>query len=267
MHLSPRSIGGRNHFETVGDGTTIIWNHGFFMDRSMFDSVIAQLPGVRHVIWDQRGHGVVDADEPFTYWDSANDAVAILDHLGVESAIFAGWSQGSFIALRAALQAPDRVAGLLLLSASGTPEHSEMADQYRLLADRWLGSRDVADVAEFVADLIIGSETAAHHWKPRWLEYRPKFRRATVDCLLDRDDLTARLHEISCPTVVLHGTTDRAVDITSGVQLAEAIAGSIFIRVDEAPHGLPFAAPDNVASAARLVLDAVSESRGGAVAS
>ena len=56
---------------------------------------------------DERGFGGTRAPGPFTYWDSANDALALLDHLGIESAVFTGMSQGGFLSMRAALTTPE----------------------------------------------------------------------------------------------------------------------------------------------------------------
>ena len=95
--------------DSGGEGPAIIFNHGFLMDGSMFDH---QVSGLRHefrcVTWDERGHGDTRADAPFTYWDSADDALALLEHLGIAQAVFAGMSQGGFISLRAALRAGRR---------------------------------------------------------------------------------------------------------------------------------------------------------------
>ena len=106
-------INGQRIFYTDsgGDGPAVIFSHGFLMDHSMFDPQVAALaPEFRVITWDARGFGATEFDEkPFTYWDSAGDALALCDHLGIDRAVFAGMSQGGFLSLRAALLAPDRV--------------------------------------------------------------------------------------------------------------------------------------------------------------
>jgi len=47
--------------------------------------------------------------QPFTYWDSAQDCLGLLDHLGIDRAVVGGMSQGGFLSLPAALVAPQRV--------------------------------------------------------------------------------------------------------------------------------------------------------------
>src|SRR5271169_2715743 len=70
----------------------------------------------RCIAWDMRLHGSSEDDGlPFTYWEAARDALAILDWTQVSQAILVGHSQGGFTALRANLLTPDRVAGLVLV--------------------------------------------------------------------------------------------------------------------------------------------------------
>ena len=102
----------RLHFEdTGGSGPPVVLSHGFLMDHEMFAPQVEALRTAYRVItWDERGFGLTEYDgEPFTYWDSAADCLGLLTHLGIESAVLGGMSQGGFLSLRAALTAPDRV--------------------------------------------------------------------------------------------------------------------------------------------------------------
>jgi 3-oxoadipate enol-lactonase len=104
--MSQAMINGQHlYFEdSGGDGLPVLFSHGFLMDHSMFDPQVAALRSeFRCITWDERGHGASSVDGPFTYWDSARDALALLDHLGIDSAVFVGMSQGGFLSMRAAL--------------------------------------------------------------------------------------------------------------------------------------------------------------------
>ena len=70
--------------DTGGDGPAIVLAHGFLMDRSMFEPQIEAFAGEQRLItWDQRGFGQTEFDsQPFTYWDSADDCLAVLDGYG-----------------------------------------------------------------------------------------------------------------------------------------------------------------------------------------
>ena len=75
--------------DSGGQGQAVVLSHGFLMDQTMFGpQVTALTPRYRVVTWDQRGHGGTRATGEFTYWDSAADVLALLDHLGVEQAVW-----------------------------------------------------------------------------------------------------------------------------------------------------------------------------------
>src|SRR5277367_5236890 len=96
--------------DTGGQGAVLLFAHGNQMDYSMWSSVIDLLTDdFRCIAWDMRLHGSSEDDGlPFTYWEAARDALAILDWTQVSHAILVGHSQGGFTALRAELLAPDR---------------------------------------------------------------------------------------------------------------------------------------------------------------
>jgi len=83
--------------DSGGDGPPVMLSHGFLMDREMFaPQVEAVSPEFRVITWDQRGSGETGFDgEPFTYWDSAEDCLGLLDHLGIHEAVLGGMSQGA----------------------------------------------------------------------------------------------------------------------------------------------------------------------------
>ncbi len=131
--------------DTGGDGPVAVLSHGVLMDQSMFaPQVKALVPEFRVITWDQRGHGWdqsgrggTPAQGPFSYWDSARDLLALLDHLGVQRAVLGGMSQGGFVSLRAALLAPDRVHGLILIDTQAGQEDPAVAPAYEQMHEVW----------------------------------------------------------------------------------------------------------------------------------
>src|SRR2546430_14206886 len=95
--------GQRIHYEDSGGaGLALGLSPGFLQDSSMVDAQARQLrPRHRVITWDQRGHGSTGStSESITYWDSADDLAAPLDHLGVKRAVVGGRSPGGFIPRR-----------------------------------------------------------------------------------------------------------------------------------------------------------------------
>jgi pimeloyl-ACP methyl ester carboxylesterase len=212
--------------DSGGDGPAIIFSHGFLMDGSMFDAQVEGLKGeFRCVAWDERGHGETPALAPFTYWDSADDALALLTHLGIESAVFAGMSQGGFISLRAALRAPERVRALVLIDTQSGLEDPEALPLYQALHDEWVANGPAA-VQEMVASLIFGEGIDIDPWYAKWGAMDPSAFTIPFDTLVGRDEITDRLGEITQPTLIFHGTADAAIPMWRAEQLRDGIAGT-----------------------------------------
>jgi len=92
--------------DTAGTGPVVVFSHGNLMNSQMWAPQVEALRGeFRCVVWDERLHGrTKDDGDLYTYWDSADDLLGLLDHLGVEQATLVGHSQGGFLSLRAALR-------------------------------------------------------------------------------------------------------------------------------------------------------------------
>ena len=221
-----------NYVDSGGDGPAIIWSHGFLMDHTMFDAQVAALAGdYRCVAWDERGFGKTPATAPFTYWDSADDAVALLDHLGIEQAVFAGMSQGGFLSLRAALAHPDRVRGLVLIDTQAGTEAEEVVPQYQGMIGHWLGDDPLGEVGELVAGLILGKPDLAATWIPIWESRRYEMGEHPGNCLLGRDDITDRLGEIDCPALIVHGDADAAIPLEKAEAMQAGLGGDALMVV------------------------------------
>jgi pimeloyl-ACP methyl ester carboxylesterase len=242
--------GQRIRFEdTGGDGPTVVLSHGFLMDREMFDHQVEALaPEFRVVTWDQRGFGETDYDgEPFSYWDSARDCLGLLDHLGIDEAVLGGMSQGGFLSMRAALLAPDRVRALVLIDTQSGTEDPERLPAYRQMQRTWLEAGPVDELTQAIANLIIGDPELNEVWIARWRELPRERIRGPGDCLLDRDDITDRVDEITCPAIVFHGTADASIEIELGQQLCERLPDCRgLVRIEGGPHASNMTHPDQV---------------------
>jgi len=235
--------------DTGGDGPPVVLSHGFLMDREMFAAQVEVLaPEFRVISWDERGFGETQFDgQPFTYWDSAQDCLGLLDHLGIERAVLGGMSQGGFLSLRAALLAPDRVSALVLIDTQSGVEDPERLPGYRQMQRPWLEAGPVDELAETIANLIIGDPVLNELWIGKWRELPRDSMRAPGDCLLDRDDITDRVGEISCPAIVFHGTADQSIELERAEDLCRRLPDCKgLVRIEGAPHASNLTHPDEV---------------------
>src|SRR3954471_3086232 len=112
---------------TAGEGHPVVLLHGLSATHRyvVMGSSHLQRRGHRVVAYDARGHGASDrAPDPaaYRYEDLIGDLLAVLDEQGVERAVLAGASMGAHTALKAAIEHPDRVAGLVVVTPAYEPE-------------------------------------------------------------------------------------------------------------------------------------------------
>lgn len=101
----------------IGSGTPFVFQHGLGGDcKKMFD-LLEPLDGFRVVSFDARYHGVtrpLGPEDKIGFVHSANDLLALLDHLRIEKAVIGGISMGAGIALTFAARHPERTLALIL---------------------------------------------------------------------------------------------------------------------------------------------------------
>ena len=243
------SINGQDiYFEdSGGSGAPVIFSHGFLMDHEMFAPQVEALSGeFRCITWDERGFGRTPAHQPFTFYDSATDCLAILDHLGIQQATLAGMSQGGFLSLRAALLAPERVKALVLIDTQAGLEDPAALEGYAGLRDEWVANGP-ANVQDVVAGLILGSGVDTASWFEKWAALPRDGFLLTFQCLAERDDITSRLGEIACPAIIFHGDQDQAIEMSRAEALRDGLSGcQDFVVVKGAAHAGNLSHPEQV---------------------
>ncbi len=234
--------------DSGGDGPALIFSHGFLMDRTMFDAQVEAFgTDYRCVRWDERGFGETPANGSFTYWDSADDAIALMDHLGIDSAVLLGMSQGGFLSLRAALRYPDRVKAIVLIDSGVHVDPPEVLEGYGQLMSHWMSDEPLGEVGETIAGLIINEPELSKQWIDIW-ESRDRYSlKYPAETLLTRDDITDRVAEIKCPVLMVHGEEDQAIPIETAEVLSELIPDCRgLVRVPGAAHAANMTHPSIV---------------------
>jgi pimeloyl-ACP methyl ester carboxylesterase len=122
--------------EEAGEGTPVVLLHGLTATRRyvVMGSRALERSGHRVVAYDARGHGASGpAPDPdaYDYDDLVEDLRAVLDDRGIDRAVLAGASMGAHTAVRLALDAPERVAGLVIATPAFDPEEDREASLER----------------------------------------------------------------------------------------------------------------------------------------
>jgi pimeloyl-ACP methyl ester carboxylesterase len=181
--------------------------------------------------------------------DMANDAVAVLDAMGVDKAHVMGCSMGGMIVQRLALDHTDRVLSLTsVMSRTGEPGYGESSEEaLAFLLAPAAPSRTA----------YIDRQVAAHHVygsKPEWLDddaIRARAAAAYNRCFcpegvgrqmqaIGRDgSRSAELAELRLPALVIHGSRDTLIDPSGGRQTASVIPGARYVEIEGMGHDYP----------------------------
>jgi pimeloyl-ACP methyl ester carboxylesterase len=117
----------------AGEGVPVVLLHGLTATNRyvVMGSKALERSGHRVIAYDARGHGQSDpAPDPdaYRYEDLRDDLVRVMDERGIERAVLAGASMGAHTILRLAVEAPDRVAGLVVITPAYDPDDFGDAD-------------------------------------------------------------------------------------------------------------------------------------------
>ena len=146
-----------NH-KIYGQGTPVIVVHGLFGSASNLGMLTKQLKNDYQVIAvDIRNHGLSMRHHSMHYDDMANDIITLMDHLAISEAHLIGHSMGGKIAMRCALNAPDRVTSLVVADiapVSYPPRHDNVFAglQHIDLAATSSRAQAQSQLAEYVED-------------------------------------------------------------------------------------------------------------------
>jgi len=249
------------YFEDRGSGPCVVLGHSFLCNGEMWAGQVPYLAErFRVVNIDLRGHGrsgQVTTDS--TLYDLVGDVLAVLDHLGIERAVWGGLSVGGMVALRAALTAPERVAGLILLDTHAGSETLIKTVRYRALGlgARLLGFRPLLPG---VMPLMFGATTRrqrpelVRHWGEVFTElHRPSVLRV-LGALVRRDSVVDRLPEIVVPALIMVGEEDRALPPSCSKEIVAGLGRSALgqtelIEIPRAGHLVALEQPSIVTGA------------------
>jgi 3-oxoadipate enol-lactonase len=244
--------------DTGGGGMPVVLAHGVLMDGEMFAPQLPLLsPDCRIITWDARGHGETEnTEDPFTYWDLADDLKGLLDHLGILKAVVGGMSQGGFIALRFALRYPERVLALMVLGTQAGSEAPDKVATYRAMLEVWEADGLNDQLAETIAAIILGNDWPGRHaWITKWRQKPRSLLRQSFEALAGRDDIHDRLGEIKAPTLVIHGTADAAVDVEEAERLCSELANcQKLVAIEGGGHASNLTHPEPVNKAVQEFL-------------
>jgi pimeloyl-ACP methyl ester carboxylesterase len=195
------------------------------------------------VAYDQRGIGdSTDVPGPFTIGELADDAAAVLDAVGWESAHVFGISMGGMVAQELVLNHPERVRRLVLgCTYCGGPRTNPMAPgPMRMMTAMNSGNIEAALRAGFEANLSPTWAADDDHWRD--FQDIALAARVPVPVVLRQaqaafvHDTSTRLPAITAPTLVMAGTVDEMVLYANNEVIASLIPGARLHSLPDVGH-------------------------------
>jgi len=251
-----------------GTGPPIVLLHGVGGNHTVWNQVVPGLsPHFTLIVPDLRGHGRTPAPEVsrFTFAELEGDVLRLLDHDQCPSVHLVGLSGGSLLALRLALDKPERVRSLTMVSgAAYTDPHT------RAVAQRWAETYAKEGPDRFVLRLL------KDLYYPDWVEDHLDFADELRELVKRQDigpaekwsramqtfDERGRIASLHLPTLIIQAMDDAVVDASHGRILRQSIAGAKIRILAETGHMVPVERPRETAEAISAFVAAVEAQRG-----
>jgi len=230
-------------YSDEGTGLPIVFLHAFPLNRTMWATQEKALSSQFRIITiDLRGHG--ESDAPlwrYTLDQSADDVSTLLDHLGIQRALFVGLSMGGYILFAFYRKHAARVKGLVLADTRAQADTEEGRDgRFRMAQTAYKKGPSA------IADLMIPKLLS-----PQTIEKRPDLVqqvRAMIEnnqisgiagdlmAMAERPDSVPLLSQITCPAQIIVGELDQATPPSDAKLMADQIPNASLAVVPRAAH-------------------------------
>ncbi len=247
--------GARIYFEVDGDGPPVLMIHAGVANLRMWDDQVAALaPRHRVIRYDTRGFGETETDD--VEFSNRADVAAVLDHVGVDSAVVVGASRGGIIALDFAIEFPDRVDALVVAAGgvggywpevedeSSGPLFEEAEQRWEAKDWDWLTDFETAYWVDGPGQPHDRVDPAIRRLVEGWIG--SNYRAEKVEGKPQPLDPPAagRLADVAVPVLVMVGDLDEAGTVASCRHLAESVPDGRIEVFTGAAHMLNLEQPE-----------------------
>lgn len=245
------------YFKEKGQGQTLIFAHGLFVDHTIFEHQFEHLSR-NHTCFsfDMPGHGKSDFTEKGWILDEiADDFQKFISKNGIRKPILIGQSQGGMIFMRLAIKFPDLAGGLILIGTSSKAEYENRLPFWKEVTHT-LETQNDSNINSLLAQ--IQKKVVSEHFlknKPNQALQELKMmqshnpiglRLATQAAVLNRTDVSDEIHKIKCKTLIVCGFDDHATPVEISEIMKTEIKGAHLEIIENAAHHIPIETPEVV---------------------
>jgi class 3 adenylate cyclase len=213
----------------------------------------------RIMLFDKRGTGLSDRiTQTPTLEERMEDVRAVLDAVGSEQAALLGYSEGGPMCALFSVTYPSRTAALIMIGSYSTSRDSEDYP-YGRTPEEWLKINNEVEenwgspVGLEVRAPSISDDARFRSWWAKFLRTGASPSTALALNRMNAEiDIRDILPSIRVPTLLLHATGDRAINVEASRYMAKRIPGAKLVEIDSEDH-LPFTEP------AKVILDEIEE--------
>ena len=265
MNSSWLSDDARLAFSDTGSGLPVVCIHPTPLDHDYWRPMAENLPGVRVIAPDLRGHGRSELgvllpkggftrvpDAPvLTMSRLADDILALIDHLALPQAVFIGCSIGGYVLLELWRKAPDRVRGLTFMCAKPQPD-AEANLQKRVANIAQARSGGYSALIDGFAQSLVGQTTRRLHpevvseLRARMV-ITPEAEVAVQAGLAARPDSLPTVPTINVSVLAIAGGEDTAVTPAEMEAYKAVPGGCTYHLLEDAGHFAAYEQPQKVA--------------------
>jgi 3-oxoadipate enol-lactonase len=243
-------------FEVTGAGEPLFLLNGVMMTMASWGLQLRALsPAYRCVLHDFRGQLKSGKPPgPYTLDVHVDDLIALMDTLQVERAHLVGTSYGGEVAMLAAIRHPERVRSLSVIASV-----SEVTPLLRHKVERWIataltdreGLYDATVPDNFSSAFVAEHPEFVEAGRERLRGFDDDWFRALADLCraFEHLNLTARLREVRCPTLVIAGSEDALKPVAASRLIANSIHGAELVVIEGAGHAVVIEQPGAVNAA------------------
>ncbi|MFC3528423.1 3-oxoadipate enol-lactonase [Paracoccus mangrovi] len=228
---------GTMHYRIDGpaNAPTVIFANSLGTDLRLWDAALAEIPGIRAIRFDKRGHGLSDLGGDYAIADLADDVAALIEATSDGPVIICGLSIGGMIAQNLAARRPDLIRAAVLSNTAvkmGTAE--SWTDRIRTIE-----TRGIAAIADMVMERWFAPTFRARPELALWrnMVIRTSAPGYIAACrALAAANLTVQTAGLRLPTLVIAGDSDGSSPADLVRATAALIPGARFHIIADAGH-------------------------------